>query len=67
MKKKLLRPIAICLGFFVGRKELSLFEFVKEWRLGLRRVRDFFWGRGIISKWVLTGGVGQCIIEIMLN
>lgn len=44
MKKKLLRPIAICLGFFVGRKELSLFEFVKEWRLGLRRVRDFFWG-----------------------
>ena len=66
MKKKLLRPIAICLGFFVGRKELSLFEFVKEWRLGLRRVRDFFWG-GIISKWVLTGGVGQCIIEIMLN
>ena len=44
MKKKLLRPIAICLGFFVGRKELSLFEFVKEWRLGLRRVRDFFLG-----------------------
>ena len=44
MKKKLLRPIAICLGFFVGRKELSLFAFVKEWRLGLRRVRDFFWG-----------------------
>lgn len=66
MKKKLLRPKAICLGFFVGRKELSLFEFVKEWRLGLRRVRDFFLG-GIISKWVLTGGVGQCIIEIMLN
>lgn len=66
MKKKLLRPIAICLGFFVGRKALRLFEFVKEWRLGLRRVRDFFLG-GIISKWVLTGGVGQCIIEIMLN
>ena len=66
MKKKLLRPIAICLGFFVGRKELSLFEFVKEWRLCLRRVREFFWGR-IISKWVLTGGVRQCIIEIMLN
>ena len=42
MKKKLLRPIAICLGFFVGRKALRLFEFVKEWRLGLRRVRDFF-------------------------
>lgn len=65
MKKKLLRPIAICLGFFVGRKGLSLFAFVKEWRLGLRRVRDFL--GGINSKWVLTGGVGQCIIEIMLN
>ena len=46
MKKKLLRPIAICLGFFVGRKELSLFEFVKEWRLGLRRVRDFLGAGG---------------------
>lgn len=58
MKKKLLRPIAICLGFFVGRKELSLFEFVKEWRLGLRRVRDFFWGRGDKFKMGIDGRGG---------